>query len=50
MKFLIRYTEGLDETMQIRFKEQTYNIESIDHIRYEGKWMEIKAIEVSNSS
>lgn len=46
VKFIIRYTDGLDTTMRIVFKNKYYNITSIDNIKYENKYVEIKALEV----
>lgn len=41
--FTIRYTEGIDETMLIRFQDRDYDIQFIDNIKYRNKYMEIKA-------
>lgn len=49
VKFTIRYTEGIDESMRILFKGKQYNISSVDNIRYANKFIEIKAMEVDNS-
>ncbi|GKU31453.1 phage head closure protein [Clostridium folliculivorans] len=49
VKFTIRYTEGIDESMRILFKGKHYNISSIDNIKYANKFIEIKAMEVDNS-
>lgn len=49
VKFTIRYTEGIDESMRILFKGKQYNISSIDNIKYDNKFIEIKAMEVDNS-
>lgn len=49
IKFTIRYTEGIDESMQILFKGKQYNISSVDNIKYANKFIEIKAMEVDNS-
>ena len=45
VKFLIRATTRIDETMRILFKDKCYNITSISNIRFENKYMEIKAME-----
>lgn len=50
VKFLIRYTEGIDTSMRILFKEKHYDITSIDNMKYENKLMEIKSLEVDDSS
>lgn len=49
VKFTIRYTECIDESMRILFKGKQYNISSIDNIKYANKFIEIKAMEVDNS-
>lgn len=49
VKFTIRYTEGIDESMRILFRGKQYNISSIDNIKYANKFIEIKAMEVDNS-
>lgn len=49
VKFTIRYTYGLDESMRILFKGKQYNINAIDNIRYANKYIEIKAMEVDSS-
>ena len=47
VKFVIRATPGIDESMRIVFQGKAYNIIFIDHIKYEKKHMEIKALEVT---
>lgn len=49
VKFMVRATSELDETMRISFKGKIYNITSIDNIRYENKYIEIKTLEVGLS-
>ncbi|MBP2028697.1 SPP1 family predicted phage head-tail adaptor [Acetoanaerobium pronyense] len=49
VKFTIRSVKTLDETMKIEFQGKLYDIIFIDNIKYENKYMEIKAIEVSIS-
>lgn len=46
VKFIIRAIEGLDESMKILFQGRNYNITFIDNIKYENKYIEIKALEV----
>lgn len=46
VKFTIRFLEGLDQSMKILFQGRTYNITSIDHIKYRKRYMEIQAMEV----
>lgn len=46
VKFVIRVIVELDETMRILFQGKTYNIIFIDNIKYENKYIEIKAMEV----
>lgn len=49
VKFTIRYLEGVDTTMRILFKGKQYNITAIDNIKYQNRYMEIKALEVVGS-
>ncbi len=49
VKFTIRYLEGLDTTMRVLFQGRQYNITSIDNIKYQNRYMEIKAMEVVTS-
>ncbi|KGM99580.1 phage head closure protein [Clostridium botulinum] len=49
VKFTIRYTDEIDASMRILFKGKQYNITSIDNIKYENKFIEIKAMEVDSS-
>lgn len=46
VKFKIRSIVGIDETMRIAFQSKHYNITSIDNIKYENKYIEVKALEV----
>lgn len=46
VKFKIRALASIDETMRINFLGKCYNITSIDNIKYENKYVEIKAMEV----
>jgi SPP1 family predicted phage head-tail adaptor len=46
VKFTVRYLEGLDTTMRILFQGKQYNITSIDNIKYQNRFLEIKAQEV----
>jgi len=48
VKFIIREIKGLDETMKILFQGKTYNITFIDNIKYENRYIEIKALEVDS--
>lgn len=48
VKFTIRYIKGIDASMKILSKGRHYNITSIDNIRYENKFIEIKALEVDS--
>lgn len=50
VRFLIRYIDGVDNSMKILFEGKQYNIISIYNIKYENKYIEIKALEVENSS
>ena len=49
VKFIIRWVDDLDETMTISYRGKSYNITSIDNIKYENKYIEIKALEVDGS-
>jgi SPP1 family predicted phage head-tail adaptor len=46
VKFTIRYLTGLDTTMRILFRGKQYNITAIDNIKYQNRFIEIKALEV----
>lgn len=50
VKFTIRYLSSLTADMRILFEGKQYNITSIDNIKYENKYIEIKSLEVENSS
>lgn len=49
VKFTIRYLTGLDTTMRISFRGKIYDIAAIDNIKYQNRFIEIKALEVVNS-
>jgi SPP1 family predicted phage head-tail adaptor len=49
VKFTIRYLQDLNTDLRISFEGKQFNITSIDNIRYEGKYTEIKALEVDSS-
>ena len=49
VKFIFRAIAGIDETMKIDFGGKLYDITFIDNIKYENKYMEIKALEVDDS-
>ena len=49
VKFTIRFLDGLDESMRVLFKGKIYNITFIDNIKYQNKFIEIKALEVESS-
>ena len=49
VKFTVRYIKDLDTSMRILFKDKQYNITSIDNIKYENRFIEIKALEVDKS-
>jgi len=42
--FTTRYREGLDESMRIRFQGRDYDIKFVDNIKYQNRYMEIKAM------
>jgi SPP1 family predicted phage head-tail adaptor len=46
VKFKIRSISGIDESMKIAFQGKQYNITSIDNIKFENKFVEVKALEV----
>ncbi|AGL03654.1 phage head closure protein [Desulfoscipio gibsoniae] len=49
VKFTIRYLTGLDTTMRIVFQGKQYNITAIYNIKYQNRYLEIKALEVVSS-
>ncbi|WP_139904004.1 phage head closure protein [Clostridium thermarum] len=48
VKFIVRAIKSIDENMKIEFNGKLYNITFIDNIKYENKYMEIKALEVDD--
>lgn len=48
VKFLIRYIAEIDNSMRILFRDKIYNITYIDNVKYENKYIEIKALEVED--
>lgn len=49
VKFTVRYLPDIDTTMRICFRDKTYDIAAIDNIKYQNRFMEIKALEVVDS-
>ena len=49
VNFTIRYISGLDQSMQIIFQGKTYNITTIDNIKYRNEYIEIQAKEVDSN-
>ncbi|MCM3761038.1 phage head closure protein [Alkalihalobacillus oceani] len=49
VKFMIRHLEGVDSSMRILFQGKAYDITAVDHIKYEKRYMEMKAVEVRES-
>lgn len=49
VKFIVRFIKDVTESMRINFEGKQYNITSIDNIKYENKYIEIKALEVDIS-
>jgi len=49
VKFLIRHITDVDTDMRILFDDKQYNITSIDNIKYENKYLEIKALEADSN-
>lgn len=48
IKFTIRFIDGIDNSMRISFKGKQYEITFIDNIKYENRFLEIKALEVES--
>jgi len=46
VKFVIRHIGDIDSSMRISFREKQYNITFIDNLKYENRYIEIKAMEV----
>ncbi|MGI6163961.1 MAG: phage head closure protein [Bacillota bacterium] len=46
VKFTIRYLPGLDTAIRISFRDKSYDIKAIDNIKYQNRFLEIKAQEV----
>ncbi len=44
--FTVRFLPDQDATMRINFRGKTYDITAIDNIKYQNRFMEIKALEV----
>lgn len=49
LKFTFRLLKDINENMKIEFNHKLYDINFIDNILYENKYMEIKAMEVDES-
>lgn len=47
--FLIRYIEGIDESIRIRYGDKEFNITYIDNFKHQKKYIEIKTMEVNKS-
>lgn len=47
VKFTIRYLPDINTSMRILFRGKQYNITAIDNIKYQNRYLEIKAQEVS---
>ncbi|SHF50233.1 phage head closure protein [Caloramator proteoclasticus] len=48
VKFTIRYIDGIDNSMRISFRGKQYEITFIDNIKYENRFIEIRALEVES--
>lgn len=48
VKFMIRYVNDIDESMRILFNQTLYDITAIDNVKYENKYIGIKAVEVKS--
>ncbi len=44
--FTVRYYPSLHEGMQIKFQGEMYDIKFIDNIKYQNRFMEIKAMAI----
>ena len=49
VKFTIRYLVGIEPSMRICFQSKSYNIISIDNIKYRNRFMVIQGVEVDLS-
>lgn len=49
VKFTIRHLPDLDTNMRIVFRDRQYNITAVDNIKYQNRYIEIKALEVEPS-
>ncbi|MBR9648597.1 phage head closure protein [Clostridium tyrobutyricum] len=49
IRFLVRYAGDIDTSMRILFRNTQYSITSADNIKYENRFIEIKAVEVEKS-
>ena len=49
VKFTIRYLGGIEPSMRICFQGKSYNIISIDNIKYRNRFIVIQAVEVDLS-
>ena len=49
VKFMIRYLVGIEPSMRICFQSKSYNIISIDNIKYRNHFMVIQGVEVDLS-
>ncbi len=49
VKFTVRYLSGIATTMRILFRGKQYNITAIDNIKFQNRFIEIKALEVETS-
>jgi SPP1 family predicted phage head-tail adaptor len=49
IRFLLRYAGDIDTSMRILFRDKQYSITSADNIKYENRFIEIKAVEVEKS-
>lgn len=45
--FTIRYLTGIDTRHRIRFRDQSYNIITVDNLQYQNRYQVIRAQEVS---
>lgn len=46
IKIKIRYRKDIDQSNRLEFRDKQYDIESIDNINFENRFLEIMALEV----
>lgn len=46
VKFTLRFIKSVENTMRIMFRDKQYKIIAINNIKYDNKYLEIRALEV----